>query len=218
MGMTTTSKDEARVQSTHACCDAGTSDGKGLRLAHDRPEPAQRVSMPGRVAKCPVVDVLDAADEQARALYSRAIEDASVVSPSIVTNRAIATKMGWTDSGERHVREMRGLAEGSHRVALKHILAGPREVRFALARLLLEFDVDAAPPSRVPLSHRGILATASGAEVGTAIVRAEADGVVTPDEHAQIASVAMRAAVGFSQLAAESRAASRFPRKAGSGR
>lgn len=198
-------------QGTGSVQTASIDAGSALPTPHDRRSQPDRPA-PAQPRSCTTeakwgVRPRHYAQERAARVLDEAIRSLRDGGDATATNDAIGTRMGIH---EKHVRQAR-LGERAFTIGDLLLMRVPHALALidALKAELLELS----PSSTVPLSHRGLLATASGAEVGTAIVRAEADGVVTADEHAQIASVALRAAVGFSQLAAESRAASRFPRK-----
>lgn len=113
------------------------------------------------------------AESLAGAIIDRPIERARV------TNVEVALAIGYAESGEKHVREMRA---GSKAFTLRHFalatVALPRLARAIAAELSASLESDDAAPPAIRATQEAAL---SGAELARVGLSAAMDGVI--DEH-----------------------------------
>lgn len=114
------------------------------------------------------------AENLAGAILDRAIERARV------TNAEVALAIGYAESGEKHVREMRA---GSKAFTLRHFALAtvslPRLARAIAAELTASMDADDAAPPAVRATQEAALACSEMVRVGLSAVM---DGVIDTGE------------------------------------
>jgi len=124
------------------------------------------------------------AEEIAGAVLDRAIERARV------TNVEVALAIGYAESGEKHVREMRS---GHKAFTLRHFVlasaALPRLARALVAEMGAALDLDEQAPPAIRATQEAALAGAELARVG---VTATMDGVIDADERTTLRAQSSR--------------------------
>ncbi len=129
--------------------------------------------LPGEEAETLAGSILDRAIERAR-----------------VTNTEVALAIGYSESGEKHVREMRA---GVKAFTLRHFalatVALPRLARAIAAEMSASIETDEAAPPAVRATQEASLAGAELARVGLA---ATMDGVIDATERATLRAQSSR--------------------------
>jgi len=132
------------------------------------------------------------AENLAGAILDRAIERARV------TNVEVAIAIGYAESGEKHVRDMRA---GAKARTMRHFalasVALPRLARAIAAEMMAAIESDGSAPSAIRATQEAALAAAELARVG---VSASMDGIIDQQERVTLRAQSSRMRRALDQL------------------
>lgn len=134
----------------------------------------------------------EVAEEIAGEILDRAIERARV------TNVEVAIAFGYSESGEKHIREMRA---GGRACTFRHFVlarsALPRLARAIAAEMLASIGSDDGAPTPIRATQEAALAGAELARVG---LTAAMDGSIDDDERVVLRTQSSRCRLALNQL------------------